>query len=540
MEKNNTVVGDISNEILPPQTSNPALELSKQKLAIMRGPILVLPARSPNLSNHKHCLLRELYERENLHLCSSFSEQIFVLHQSVQAHASAGQEWTISFAELGLFFGFTRQYVRMMILNWNKMMDGDRLAMRGRPNGLSSTQVERVLSYVAECDAKLVPLTQIALLKWINSTFDLSLSHGWMRMFLGAEKSLFLVDAHPIESARGKLEEGTLSENAKILAEKTAIAHPELVMNCDETGLDCKKELSMLKVVSRRQCPRVYCADRGDSHITFLVTAGITGWTLPHLAIIKTMSVVSDLSARYGFPKSSWAHIVSSTSAYINEKLFDYYIDEILVPGVQARRRMLGLIEANALLILDGCLCHKEEKLKALSQHQIFYHFLPPHSSHITQPLDRGLFSYHKRVFKNTQCDDTKNKVGRRLMRGLIALSSVCVFSNLRSSFWRAGMELNYNEGKPLIHINSQTWLIQLRSPNSELKEEHFVDETLKKRKRVKTVMKGLTKKEMAQDSKKRKVAVPTASLVEKPPIPLAPILPTVLALTLMEKDNNK
>ena len=169
----------------------------------------------------------------------------------------------------------------------------------------------------------------------------------------------------------------------------------------DETSLDSKQETDKLKVVSWHDCPRQYQSMRGDSHITFIPTVGVTGWTLPVLVILKSLTVVSDLAIRYGFPKSQWDHLVSSTSAYINEEIFEYWVTSILVPRVEARRRMLGLPEdAKALLILDGCLSHSKSKLEDLKDKFIDFHYLVPHSSHITGPLDRGIFSYHKRIIR--------------------------------------------------------------------------------------------------------------------------------------------
>jgi len=90
-------------------------------------------------------------------------------------------------------------------------------------------------------------------------------------------------------------------------------------------------------------------------------------------------------------------------------------------------------------------------------------------------------------------------------MRGLIAMSHVCTPAHIRSSFWRAGIELNYIEGKPVLTMNLNTWLTQRNSPASELKEEFFVDEQQKKRARTKTVMKGFTKKEQKEKDKREK-----------------------------------
>ena len=118
-------------------------------------------------------------------------------------------------------------------------------------------------------------------------------------------------------------------------------------------------------------------------------TIAITGWKLPILGIIKTKTFDSILESHYGLPVNDWIHVTSSSSAYINQELFLYWIQKILVPGVAAKQVSCGLKkDAKALLILNGCLSHSEDELKKLSNHSIEYHFLIPHSSHLTQPLD--------------------------------------------------------------------------------------------------------------------------------------------------------
>ena len=90
------------------------------------------------------------------------------------------------------------------------------------------------------------------------------------------------------------------------------------------------------KVFSLRNCPTTYTSNRTPSHITLLATIGITGCKLTTLVIINTQSVTSELSVQFGFPQSEHAHIVSSTSDYINDDLFHYWVKEILKPGIEA------------------------------------------------------------------------------------------------------------------------------------------------------------------------------------------------------------
>ena len=192
------------------------------------------------------------------------------------------------------------------MITWTKVLGDGILTINGQPNSLSNIQVNQVLDYVTLCDKNLEPLTQMSLLQWINSTFGLSMTWPWLRSFISSQKTLFLVDSEHLEEVRTKLTEQQLKENSDILIAKLQIAHPELVVNMDETSLDNKQETDKLKVVSQHDCPRQYQLMRGDSHITFVPTVGVTGWTLPVLVILKSLTVVSDLAIRYGFPKSKW------------------------------------------------------------------------------------------------------------------------------------------------------------------------------------------------------------------------------------------
>ena len=93
-----------------------------------------------------------------------------------------------------------------------------------------------------------------------------------------------------------------LKGNAKILEEKLACENPELVMNMDETLLDTTRPTKTLSVVSSWACPCTYIADRGESHITFVPTYGITGWSLPTMVILPSATFVGVLANQYGFP----------------------------------------------------------------------------------------------------------------------------------------------------------------------------------------------------------------------------------------------
>ena len=321
--------------------------------------------------------------------------------------------------------------------------------------------------------------------------------------FLLNNHGIFFVNAEPLEQSRLEVTEEKIRTNATEMAQKIAQADPRFVFNADETSVDATKETKKKKVFSLHDCPTTYISDRSPSHITFLSTIGVNGCKLPTLVIINTKTIVSELSVRFGFPQMEHAHVVSSTSGYINEELFVYWVDKILKPGIEARRRALEAPDAKALILLDGCLAHSKDVLEKVSIGGISYHYFVPHSSHLSQPLDRGIFSYYKRIYAAKKIAEIKNVVAKRIIKGLEALDEVTTFRRCRASFWRAGIELNYEENKPKITVNIQAILSQRNSPNTATKEAAFVDKKLMKRKRTDTGKFGFTKEEKLKRKKK-------------------------------------
>ena len=209
---------------------------------------------------------------------------------------------------------------------------------------------------------------------------------------------------------------------------------------------------------------------------------------------MKSAKVTLNLCVRYGFPKSDWTNLVSSSSVDINEEIFGYWVSQILVSRMDARRKMLGLpIDTKGLIILDGCLSHTQQKLEGLLEHfiGIISLFLIVLTLFNLSIIEFSHFT--KWVFKNTHCQDTENKVRRWTMKELIVISHVTTPAHIRSSFWRGGIKLNYNAGKShppgeleyLIDATHLTWFTSQRRVlhGSTAKEEN----------RTKTAMKGFT-----------------------------------------------
>ena len=65
-------------------------------------------------------------------------------------------------------------------------------------------------------------------------------------------------------------------------------------------------------------------------------------------------------------------------------------------------RRRLGTFNERAVLILDSCSCHTNEQYRTLLESKnITMLFLVPHASHLTQPLDLGIFGRVKVLLRD-------------------------------------------------------------------------------------------------------------------------------------------
>ena len=100
------------------------------------------------------------------------------------------------------------------------------------------------------------------------------------------------------------------------------------------------------------------------------------------------------------------------------------------------------------LLIIDGASQHPEEETKLLlDKHNIDILWLPPKSSHATQPLDNGIFNIYSRYYESSYSRAMKflaysndvtpaeMKRARMTLASLIATEKCCLKSNIKQAW---------------------------------------------------------------------------------------------------------
>jgi len=173
--------------------------------------------------------------------------------------------------------------------------------------------------------------------------------------------------------------------------------------------------------------PKACISHEPEEHITLLLCGSANGESMPPLAILglKTLNTISpDLLQRFHFH-------CGGDSSWMTGELFKIWIETYFIPHVETVRNRIGIYAA-ALLILDGHTSRNNLDFKKYwEQYLVAIFIIPPHSSHILQPMDlsvNGIFKQHLgkmlKINKGDSKPDRRNKILEASDRALsIALS---------------------------------------------------------------------------------------------------------------------
>jgi hypothetical protein len=250
-------------------------------------------------------------------------------------------------------------------------------------------------------------------------------TQGWWQKFAQRHKEVTLRSAVPLSMIRAKamdidsinryfdVLEHTLKENG-------IYNKPTLIYNCDESGIPLNPK--GLKVVAKTGAKNI-SAISGNSkgQITVLACTSASGVALPPMVIFDRKTLNPELTTGevpgtiYGLSDKGW----------INRELFLGWFYKhflLLIPKTRP-----------VLLLLDGHSSHYcPEVIRAAAKEKVILFTLPPHTTHITQPLDRGCFSPLKSYWKQLCHEFYAKNPGRVITR--------FDFSSLFSEAWRLAM----------------------------------------------------------------------------------------------------
>ena len=217
----------------------------------------------------------------------------------------------------------------------------------------------------------------------------------WPRNFVKRTDSLTTRFNRAYNKQRALCQDPVLIRSWFELVEQTKAKYgilDEDVFNFDEAGFMMGKIMSQLVVTGSERRGQPKAIQPGNREWTTVIQGiNAAGWAIPPFIIFAGKH---HLSAWYkeDIPRD-WAIAVSDNGWTTNEIGVDWLKHFIK----HTKDRVVG---ARRLLILDGHESHHSLEFQELcKENNIYTLCMPPHSSHLLQPLDVGCFSPLKRAY---------------------------------------------------------------------------------------------------------------------------------------------
>ena len=223
---------------------------------------------------------------------------------------------------------------------------------------------------------------------------------------------------------------------------------PRLVINIDETGFGQSKSgrqkpQKVIVPVSFQGSP-IYKEQEEKRYVSCIAATTLSGTLLTPGLISNRQQEAGDAEKCSFFGKCARYH---STTAFVSRKIFMRYMRKVILPYIESVRRELQK-ESPALILFDGHKGHFSELLSAAcAENQIRLVVLPPHSSHLVQPLDRFIFRRMKREYGMMSPIPSLTKISGTLERVWSAYQAANVMWIIWRSWEAVGIKPKIEQG---------------------------------------------------------------------------------------------
>jgi hypothetical protein len=218
----------------------------------------------------------------------------------------------------------------------------------------------------------------------------------WPRNFVERTDSLTTRFNRPYDRQRALCEDPALIRPWFELIEQTKAKYgicDDDVYNFDEASFMMGKITTQLVVTGSERRGRPKAIQPGNREwVTVIATINAAGWSVPPFLIFAGQYHLSAWYEEAEIPRD-WA-IAVSDNGWTNNELGVEWLKHF---NAHTKTRVVG---ARRLLVLDGHESHHSLEFEELcKENNIYTLCMPPHSSHLLQPLDVGCFSPLKRAY---------------------------------------------------------------------------------------------------------------------------------------------
>ncbi len=302
----------------------------------------------------------------------------------------------------------------------------------GRPEAYLTEEEEReLICFIKGCSEigfsrtrqQVIMIVQQVMIR--KGREDIHVSSGWWAAFRKRHPQLSLRTAEQVSYVRSL---GTRPEILSkyfnllkdTLLQNDLFERPCQIFNMDETGMPLSPVPQ--KVICLKGSKHTTTGDK--SQITVVACCSAGGFCMPPMVIFDRKTLKPELTIGevpgtiYGLSGNGW----------IDSELFNFWFLKHFLLYAPPTRPIL--------LLMDGHSTHfNPVTIEYAAEHQIIMFCLPPHSSHCTQPLDKGCFGPLKQYWRQECHSFLTQNPGRIVTR--------YEFSFLFSKAWYRGMTMS-------------------------------------------------------------------------------------------------
>ena len=256
----------------------------------------------------------------------------------------------------------------------------------------------------------------------------MSLSPGWWQSFKKRHPTLTLRTAAPLSYARAVCSSPEILSQYYDLLEKTLVDNdldgkPAQIFNMDETGfpLDPRPPL-VIAPVGAKYVSQITTGNKAQ--VTVISCCNAAGYAMPPTVVFDRKFLRQEYTVGE-VPGTTYA---LSSSGWVNSEIFNSWFHKHFLAYASPQRPIL--------LLLDGHSSHFEPSVvRSAAEEGVLIFCLPPHTTHLTQPLDKGCFGPMK-MFWHEECQEFLSKNPGKVVTRY-------QFSELFGRTWLRGMTLS-------------------------------------------------------------------------------------------------
>lgn len=356
----------------------------------------------------------------------------------------------VSYERIGQLFNESKHTIWDQYQNYLK---GDR--PDGRPASLTEKEQLDVANYIQTLHSATNPIfpTYNDISFYITNKFNKTILDDTLRHIIKNKFGhLFkIITAKAQEDGRFYVCPNEIEENLNLLASEVNGVPPDFVFNLDEVGCHDFADAHdkyVIAPITYDESSTTYPVTRQNKRCSAIVCISLNGLACRPQITIPRVTVDSQI---YKYIPPSSFQIASSSSGFVNTETFSLWIKYVFLPHLHNLRQQTGY-RGRAVMILDGYLPHKNSLSQIdLQGENLIIHYLVPHSSNQTQPLDLVIFGLMKRFMNDFKTPEKLTAQSKQLFKIHQAIYRCCTPITCRSAFRAIGVNTKHE-------INGSQW----------------------------------------------------------------------------------